>query len=507
MFNSNENRLLGGASPSRDVRSRTSRLTACPGSDIAGQTSGFFPDTSGQYRRGIALILEDDKRISALITRVVESIGLKALTCCTIAEAVAASEKTTFAVILTDDQLPDGRATALLERLDQLGQTAPRIMVTGFPDIARAVSLMRGGLFDYVTKPFDISHLVDTIQRALRHTFSENYGSSGAFVGKSPAAAHVRMLIERAALSPSTTVLVTGETGTGKELTAQLIHDATSRKRKTPLVSIDCAAVPAELFESELFGSERGAYTGAHQARMGLIEAAEGGTLLLDELGEMPLVLQAKLLRFLESREFRRVGSSKTQSFHGRIIAATNRHLPTEVEQGRFRQDLYYRLNVFEIALPSLRDRVDDIPELAGAILSRLADRYERPKPYFADTDLEKLANYHFAGNVRELRNLIEKALVHTPRESHWLHLEVPTCSGTKPENASPAPPSPAAAKVVESPITQLTLEQQEREYLQQALIAESYNITKTAKRLGISRQAVLRRLEKWPELRARAEG
>jgi DNA-binding NtrC family response regulator len=418
--------------------------------------------------------------------------GIRTTVCSSVAEAERAAKNEEFSVVVMDDRLPDGNGSLLIERLRQAGLDCPLIMATAFPDVARAVSLMRGGLFDYLPKPFNPDALVDCINRALRHSMACQDERRVTYSGNSHAARKVRELVSQAAATPTVTVLLTGETGTGKELAARLIHEATFATDVAPLVALDCSAVPAELFESELFGAERGAYTGANQARMGLVEAAQRGTLFLDEIGEMPLALQAKLLRFLETREFRRIGSTAIQQFHGRVIAATNRDLHEYAEKGMFRKDLLYRLDVFSIPLPSLRERREDIPAIAEELLAAIAAKHGRAVPFLGDSDLRALAEYHFPGNVRELRNLLERGLIRTPNGEHWLHLEIPGC--VVPEKSIGERPQSFTATS--------TLEETERETLRRALIQENWNISSTARRLGTSRQSILRRLEKWPSLK-----
>jgi transcriptional regulator with PAS, ATPase and Fis domain len=260
------------------------------------------------------------------------------------------------------------------------------------------------------------------------------------------------------------------------------------------------------MFESELFGAERGAYTGAHQRRAGLAEAADGGTLFLDEIGEVPLHLQAKLLHLLENREYRRLGEPVQRKFSGRIIAATNKSLQAAVEAGTFRPDLLYRLDVFSIHVPALRERKEDIPVLSRTILTELAEKYSKRVPQIRSEDIELLTQYDFPGNVRELRNVLERSLLETAPDCAWLHLsqeakkKLTSKKNTVPEKAAEDFPS-AAVSVDHGP--QLgALEQQERNLIREALAAEQGGIRRAAARLGMSHQALLRRLNKWPDLR-----
>jgi DNA-binding NtrC family response regulator len=306
--------------------------------------------------------------------------------------------------------------------------------------------------------------------------------------------------LRQIARHPGTTVLLLGETGTGKDLAARLLHRLTyaGHPAKAPYVPLNCSAVPVEMFESELFGSEKGAFTGADKRREGLIEAAAGGTLFLDEITETPLPQQAKLLRFLESREYRPLGSNTLREFSGRIVAATNRSLADEVRRGRFREDLMYRLTVATVRLPALREHISDLEMLVENLLAQLAEKYRRKKPFLKPGDFEALRRYQFPGNVRELRNLLERALLRTPDDAGWLAFELAWLSsspGVDAAAASSSPPLPSDRQLN-------AIDLQEYRLIQQALQAEGGGIRRAATRLGITHQALLRRLEKWPELR-----
>jgi DNA-binding NtrC family response regulator len=307
--------------------------------------------------------------------------------------------------------------------------------------------------------------------------------------------------LRQAARHPGTTVLLLGETGTGKDLAARLLHRLTytDRPAQAPYVPLNCSAVPVEMFESELFGSEKGAFTGADKRREGLIEAAAGGTLFLDEITETPLPQQAKLLRFLESREYRSLGGNTLREFTGRIVAATNRSLADEVKRGRFREDLMYRLTVATVRLPALREHIFDLEQLVENLLSQLSEKYGRKKPFLKPGDLEALRRYHFPGNVRELRNLLERALLRSPDEAAWLAFELAWLSSESRQDAAIVTgglfPPP-----LERQLNAIDL--QEYRLIQQTLQAEGGGIRRAATRLGITHQALLRRLEKWPELR-----
>jgi transcriptional regulator with PAS, ATPase and Fis domain len=276
-----------------------------------------------------------------------------------------------------------------------------------------------------------------------------------------------------------------------------------------PYVPVNCAAIPTEMFEAELFGAEKGAYTGADRQRVGLVGAADGGTLFLDEIGEVPLALQAKLLRFLEDREYRSLGSTASRPFGGRFVAATNKQLREEVKAGRFREDLFFRIEVFCIELSPLRRRQEDIPGMAEFLLEQLAVRYGRKTPQIKAEDLSALRGHAFPGNVRELRNLMERALLRTPEDGEWLlfNRDWLALADAEPAHAVPVSYRPAGASVVPAERSDLTpLEAQEYGLIRETLRETGGAIRKAAGKLGLSPQALLRRLEKWPELRVRSQ-
>lgn len=310
----------------------------------------------------------------------------------------------------------------------------------------------------------------------------------------------VRRLLHQAAANPRTTVLLSGETGVGKDLFARVIHQLTFQKAESapPLIVLNCSTLPAEMFEAELFGATKGAYTGAHQNRIGLAEAAHGGTLFLDEIAEVPLYLQAKLLQFLETREYRRLGHSDTLHFEGRILATTNKPLETEVQAGRFRADLWYRLDVLNIHIPPLRERKEDVTPLVEFLLDKLCEKYDRPRLIPKPEDLAALQGYEFPGNVRELRNLIERSLLQTAVDANWLEMDRVWLR--RPSPAAPAEnavPVPLAVERTLSP-----MEEQEYTLIRKTLATERGLIRRSAAKLDMSHQALLRRLDKWPELR-----
>lgn len=437
------------------------------------------------------LVLEDDEDCADLLTRTIEAEGGVPTVCPTIKAAKEAAEQGDFDVFVIDNGLPDGTGSAFFYHLRSQHIEAPVIMLTGAPQLSLAVELTRNGLFDYLSKPFNYSEFALRLRKAVSLI---NNGDPEVtfmdFVGKSPVMKENLRLIQQAAQNLGAPVLLTGETGVGKDLTARMIHHFSFQHSKTPppFVNLNCATLPTEMFEAELFGAEKGAYTGAHQNRIGLVEAAGEGTLLLDEIGEVPFGLQSKLLQFLETREYRRLGSTAPKHFEGRIIAATNKCLPDEVKAGRFRVDLWYRLDVLTINVPPLRERREDIPALAELLLDKLAQKYKRRKPAIRHEDLDLLSGHDFPGNVRELRNIVERSLLRTPSDGAWLMVDATLLRKAADEPA----------------ISASSIEAQEYTLISATLKEEGGVIRRAASKLGLSHQALLRRLAKWPELRPR---
>ncbi len=456
-------------------------------------------------------MVEDDPAFAALVAQVVREEGGQPTHCKTLVEARAATANRAFDLVLLDNHLPDGKAYDFFDQLSRRNPEAPIIMITGLPDLSEAIALTRNGLFDYLTKPVETDALVACLRRArLRMRRTETRNSDLASFGSSPAMRGLMQQLEQAARHPTATVLLTDESGAGKDIAARMLHQLTfgDRAGEAPYVALNCAAVPGEMFEAELFGAERGAYTGADKRRQGLVASAQGGTLFLDEIAEVPMASQAKLLRFLEGREFRPLGGTTSESFTGRFVAATNKSLRTEVQAGKFREDLLFRVEVFTVEIPPLRQRREDVPALAEHLLKHLASKYGRRAPLLRAEDLTALQAYQFPGNVRELRNILERALLRTPDDSRWLALDLAWLRGSEPRPqtaASPAPAPPAAAADDALPADRASLsplEAQEYRMIRSALREANGGIRRTAAKVGLSPQALLRRLEKWPELR-----
>ena len=441
---------------------------------------------------------------AALVAQVIREEGGRPTLASTLAAAREATANASFELVLLDNHLPDGKTYDFFGLFSRQNPDAPIVMITGVPDLSEAIALTRNGLFDYVTKPVNADVLAACVKRAkLRLHATAAPADTAEWVGESLPARQVIQQLRQAAKHPASTVLFTGETGAGKDLAARVLHQLTFPQGAAPFIAVNCAAVPAEMFESELFGAERGAYTGAEKKRAGLVAAAAGGTLFLDEIADVPLALQAKLLRLLEAREFRSLGSTETQPFTGRFVAATNKSLADEVKARRVREDLLYRLDVFCVELPPLRQRRADIAALAELLLAQLAKRYGRNRPMLREEDLVALKNHGFPGNVRELRNLLERSLLRTDEQGRWLVLDREWLRRAPASAATPATTMNAPA--APQPDRQLTpIESQEYQLIRATLIETHGGIRRAAAKLGMSPQALLRRLEKWPELRAK---
>ncbi len=462
------------------------------------------------------LIVEDDRGFSEMLQAIVTEKISEPTVCHDLASASDAILKKRYDLVLLDNHLPDGKGYDFHTKVQRFLPDAVSIMVTGIPELSQAITLTRNGLFEYLTKPIDVAEFTACLDRALmRLETSQERREEAEVLGGSPSMREVAAQLTQASKHLAATVLLTGESGVGKDHAARALHQMTYREKGAPMIALNCAAVPTDMFEAELFGAEKGAYTGAERKRQGLIEAAEGGTLFLDEIGEVPLNLQAKLLRFLESREYRSLGSTKDRIFNGRVVAATNKDLRAEVDAGRFREDLLYRVDVFAVALPALRERKEDLPELFTGILKQIAEKYGRAVPLVKPEDMARLQTYDYPGNVRELRNIIERSLLRSDPEDSWLTLDqrvfgssasaaaAPTVAASAAAVAPAAPAAPAVADSgVQAPDGLSALEKQEFNLIRETLVQTSGGIRRAASSLGLTPQSLLRRLQKWPELR-----
>jgi DNA-binding NtrC family response regulator len=435
------------------------------------------------------LVVDDEAEIRSLLAAVLQNKGYEVVTAEDGAAALQAVSRERPAVILMDLSMPRMNGMDALPEIKRLDAEVPVIICTAHADLATAVRAMKLGAYDYLTKPFDVELLILTLERAVeRHRLHsrieelkrQGQGSSLAErMGGSPAIAQVIQQVAQVAES-NFTVLVQGETGTGKELVARGIHQQSPR-RPAPFVAVDCGAIPETLVESELFGHERGAFTGAQARREGHFQLAKGGTLFLDEIGNVPLATQAKLLRALEQREVNPLGATRAVAVDARIIAATNSELEESVKAGRFRADLYYRLSEFTIALPPLRSRREDIMHLSQRFLDEVSMELRRPVRRIADEAMQVLLHHDWPGNVRELRNVVRKAAL--------LATDVVTPEHIPALSASAPAPSRAAAEPLGEDLSlrevaELAAGQAEREVIRHALESTKGNKSQAARLL-----------------------
>jgi len=428
------------------------------------------------------LIIEDEDVIRNALRRLLERHGYQVSAARSVEQALTRHQPDSFELILADLRLPGAPGTQILEH----APSATTLIMTSYASVPSAVAAMQSGAYDYIAKPFDNDALLLALSRALnerrlkRRTAAlkadveRDYPVSG-MIGESPPMRQVFARINKVAAT-DTSVLILGESGTGKELVARALHEG-SHRAEAPLVAVNCAAIPESLIEAELFGHERGAFTGAVNQREGLVEAASGGSLFLDEIGELPLAAQARLLRVLQEGEVRRLGSARSTRVDVRVLVATHRDLGAMVRAGAFREDLYFRINVVEISLPPLRERGEDIIRLAQHSLRRCCARLNRPPMRFHPEALVALSGYHWPGNVRELENVIERAVILADEDVLGSDAFGLSTSDGGTEAARDRPPSG------------LSLEAYFREFVQ----THEHALTETelARQLGISRKSL----------------
>jgi len=477
------------------------------------------------------LVIDDEPDLRTLYELTLLREGYRVETAATVAEAREQLSAKRFDAVITDMRLPDGFGMELLQDLRNQNRRERCVVMTAYGSAENAVEALRCGAFDYLTKPVDLRQFRSVVASAVQdpgHTTAMRVargagaprlaGGAGdahkptyalqRLVGESAAMQDVKQRIAKVARSMAP-VLIRGESGTGKELVARALH-ASSQRNEGPLVAVNCGAIPENLLEAEFFGARKGSYTGASQDRDGYFQAARGGTLFLDEIGDLPLAMQSKLLRAIQERSVRPLGSTQEEPVDVRIVSATHRDLAADVQAGRFRQDLYYRLNVIELMIPPLRERLEDLPALCAALLSRIGQESGSPVPRLTDDALRQIARYPLTGNIRELENLLHRAVALSDGQD--LVMESPAWSAppSSPQEAQPLQaPSAAegdkAAPAVDAagvPPTlphdlQAWLDQQEREILVRALKETGFNRTATAARLGISLRQIRYRIER----------
>ena len=470
------------------------------------------------------LVVDDEPDLRTLYELTLLREGYRVETAATVEEARRQLQTRRFDAVITDMRLPDGFGMELLQEIRQQKRRERCVVMTAYGSAENAVEALRSGAFDYLTKPVDLKQFRSVVASAVQGTGgvppprSARPGPPGAaaaaslsgldpLVGDSEAMRNVKQRIAKVARSMAP-VLIRGESGTGKELVARALHGC-SQRADGPLVAVNCGAIPENLLEAEFFGARKGSYTGASQDRDGYFQAARGGTLFLDEIGDLPLSMQAKLLRAIQERSVRPLGSTQEDTVDVRIVSATHRDLAADVQAGRFRQDLYYRLNVIEVVIPPLRERREDLPALCAALLDRIAAETGLPAPPLTGEALADIARHPLTGNVRELENLLHRAVALS--DGGELHIECPAdaAAGTPhaPRHAAPASetseapagtadPLPAAHVPLPSDL-QGWLDQQEREILVRALREHGFNRTATAARLGISLRQIRYRIDR----------
>jgi two-component system NtrC family response regulator len=443
------------------------------------------------------LVVDDDSSLRSIMKMQLEEAGYQVALACDGAEAYDKLCEIRPQLVITDLKMPTS-GLDLLRRISSEEIQSTLIIITAFGTVETAVEAMKLGAYDYVTKPLDFEELVLVVHRAmerqnlleevrhLRSALDERYGFEG-IIGR--AKSFLRVLDQAARVAQhDSTVLIHGETGTGKELLARAIHHNSRRKLK-PFITINCGAIPKDLVEAELFGFKRGSFTGADATRPGKIEAADEGTLFLDEIGELPLDAQVKLLRVLQQGEISKIGSAEVNHVNVRVIAATHRNLQAMIEDGTFREDLYYRLAVVPLHLPALRERKEDIPELVEHLFQRAKERHAISDVQLAPSVMSHLVAYRWPGNVRELENLIERLLVLSP--GSFIQEE------DLPQEIRSVLPN-ASSFWVDLPDEGISLEAVERELIVRALDRFKGNQTHAAKYLDISRRTLIYRIEKY---------
>ena len=451
------------------------------------------------------LIVDDEPDIRELLEITLSRMQLETIAAANITEAKQFLTKHEFDLCLTDMRLPDGNGIDLVEHIQQHYITLPVAMITAYGNMDTAIQALKAGAFDFVSKPINLTVLRKLVDGALKltaeHNLAESDTNTSRIIGNSTATKKLRATIQKLARSQAP-VYIHGESGVGKELVAREIH-ALGPRSESPFIPVNCGAIPTELMESEFFGHIKGSFTGAVNDKQGLFEAANGGTLFLDEIAELPMHMQVKLLRAIQERAIKPVGSHQEITVDVRILSATHKDLSTEVNDGNFRQDLFYRINVIELNVPSLRERIDDLPSLTGFMLQRISKNYSMSEITIEDSAIEKISAYHFPGNVRELENILERAATLCENNSITeADIDLPR-SNEAMDTASENKPPDEAIDHDESAISlskdqlESYLENKEKQAIEAALEKTRWNKTAAAKLLGISFRQLRYRLKK----------
>jgi two-component system response regulator PilR (NtrC family) len=450
--------------------------------------------------RPVVLIVDDEPDLLELVSLTLSRMNLETRTAPDVATARRMLKNEQFDLCLTDMRLPDGDGLDLVAWIQENRSDLPVAIITAHGNVESAVRALKLGAFDFVSKPLDLGVLRKLVGSAIRLADRADIESATAnirgpsLIGRSDAMAQLREMIARVARSQAP-VHIFGESGTGKELVARLVHASGSR-RDGPFIAVNCGAIPTELMESELFGHKRGSFTGAVADKKGLVQSAEGGTLFLDEVADLPLHMQVKLLRVVQEKTIRPVGESREETVDVRILSATHKNLADLVAEGRFREDLFYRINVIELRVPSLRERTGDIPELADTILGRMGRRMGIDAPQIGEDAFQLLRGYPFPGNVRELENILERALT-LCTEGMIAPEHIKLRAAVRPATDPTTPVPVVSPDLGSSPALGAQLEDMERDAIVKALEKTRYNKTAAAKVLGMSFRALRYRIKK----------
>lgn len=451
------------------------------------------------------LIVDDEPDIRELLDITLSRMGLETHCAANLGEARQLVSKVHPSLCLTDMRLPDGNGISLVEYIQQDFPEIPVAMITAHGSVETAIQALKAGAFDFISKPIDLQTLRSLVNSALQLTSDPSIADHAVdqdLIGSAPSIENLRRQIAKLARSQAP-VHIHGESGSGKEVVARLIHNNGARSAG-PFVAVNCGAIPPELMESELFGHTKGSFTGATQDKIGLFQAATGGTLFLDEVADLPLDMQVKLLRAIQEKAVRPVGANEESATDVRLLSATHKNLATEVEAGRFRNDLYYRINVIDIQVPSLRERIEDLPKLAELILARIAAQEGNEDIRIEKQAVQALGRYDFPGNVRELENILERALALSDGQlitEEDLQISsvaprAPVSSESTAEDSDTASPPQASFEEAYGNM-EVYLENIEKQIIQGALEQCRWNKTATAKLLGISFRSLRYRLKK----------
>jgi len=446
------------------------------------------------------LVIDDEPDIRQLLSITLSRMGLTAYCAENVTQAYDTLKQHTFQLCITDLRLPDGSGLDIVKFITVNHPRTPVIVITAHGSMDIAINAMKLGAFDFINKPVDLHNLRQLITNATAVNSSKEKEATDNIIGVSQSIQLLKQKIEQISRSQAP-IFITGESGSGKEVVARAIHQSSPRKNQ-PFIAINCGAIPKELMESEFFGHKKGSFTGAHQDKQGLFQAAHGGTLLLDEIADLPLEMQVKLLRVIQEKSIRPIGSQTELSVDVRIISATHQNLLDAVSKGLFRSDLYYRVNVIEILVPPLREKLDDIPLLSDFILHKIARQNNNIKYQINNATLQALQAYDFPGNIRELENILERACALTSDEHiHIEHLlltaPVEKVLNTPPQISSEKKQSHKTAFDASTESIDEHLENIEKNILLDALNNNRWNRTSTAKTLGISFRSLRYRLKK----------